>query len=253
MSVLHQLQTKLPQESPMKRRYCESVVSGTVILVFVLTGAWQARAQDATTRYPTMAPLAQYLITDRSAEIALAQSAAPESISRDAEVLVLGRQGYETAVKGKNGFTCLVERSWMSPIDDPEFWNPKERSPICLNAPAVRSFLPRIVRKTELVLSGRTKAQIFEEIAAAIDRRELPTPEANSMSYMMSKQTYNDRGENWHPHLMLFLPETDPLKWGAGLDGTQIFAFQDTEEHLTVILIAVGQWSDGTAAAVHER
>lgn len=55
-----------------------------------------------------MAPLEQYLIQDRKAEIALAQSAAPESISRDAEVLVLGRHGYETAVKGKNGFVCIV-------------------------------------------------------------------------------------------------------------------------------------------------
>lgn len=236
----------------MKRESFESLVSGTIMLVFVLTGVWQARAQDATTPYPNMAPLEQYLITDRNAEIALAQSAAPESISHNAEVLVLGRQGYETAVKGKNGFVCLVQRSWMSPIDDPEFWNPRERAPICLNAPAVRSFLPRIIRKTELVLNGRTKAQIFEEIAAAIDKKELPAPEPNSMSYMMSKQAYNNRDGNWHPHLMLFLPETDPLKWGAGLDGTQVFAFQDTEEHLTIILIVVGQWSDGTTAMVHE-
>jgi hypothetical protein len=237
----------------MKRESFEAVALGWVVLVFVLAATWQARSQDATTPYPNMAPLEQYLITDRNAEIAMAQSAAPESISRDAEVLVLGRQGYETAVKGKNGFVCLVQRSWMAPIDDPEFWNPKGRAPICLNAPAVRSFLPRIIRKTELVLSGRTKAQIFEEIAAAIDKKELPAPEANSMSYMMSKQSYNDRDGNWHPHLMLFLPQTDPLEWGAGLKGTQIFAFQDTEEHLTVILITVGQWSDGTAASPHER
>jgi hypothetical protein len=223
------------------------------LLVFVLAATWQARAQDATTPYPSMAPLEQYLITDRNAEIALAQSAAPKSISRDAEVLVLGRQGYEAAVKGKNGFVCLVQRSWMAPIDDPEFWNPKTRAPICLNAPAVRSFLPRIIRKTDLVLGGRTKAQMFEEIAAAIDKKELPAPEANSMSYMMSKQSYNDRNGNWHPHLMLFLPQTDPLEWGAGRPGTQVFAFQDTEEHLTVILVAVSRWSDGTAATVDEK
>ena len=44
-------------------------------------------------------PADQYLMADRNAEIALARSAAPDSISRDAEVLVLGRHGYETAVK----------------------------------------------------------------------------------------------------------------------------------------------------------
>src|ERR1700719_1293150 len=35
--------------------------------------------------YPNMAPVDQYLMEDREAEIALARSAAPESISRDSE------------------------------------------------------------------------------------------------------------------------------------------------------------------------
>lgn len=61
---------------------------------------------------------------ERGAEIALARSAAPESISRDAEVMVLGRHGYETAIKDKNSFVCMVERSWSAGIDDPDFWNP---------------------------------------------------------------------------------------------------------------------------------
>jgi hypothetical protein len=58
-----------------------------------------------------MAPLDQYLM-ERNAEMELAKSAAPESISRDAEVMVLGRHGYETVGKGKNSFVCMVERSW---------------------------------------------------------------------------------------------------------------------------------------------
>jgi hypothetical protein len=78
------------------------------------------------------------LMTDQGAEIALARSAAPESISRDAEVLVLGRHGFDAAVKGKNGFGCIVERSWAS-APDPDFWNPKVRTPICFNAAAARS------------------------------------------------------------------------------------------------------------------
>jgi hypothetical protein len=121
-----------------------------------------------------MAPIDQYLMEDREAEIALARSAAPESISRDAEILVLGRHGYETAVNGKNGFVCIVERSWTAPIDDPGFWNPKGRAPLCLNAAAVHSYLPRTIRKTDLILAGRTKAQMMEAIVAAIDKKELP-------------------------------------------------------------------------------
>jgi hypothetical protein len=65
---------------------------------------------------------------ERNAEITLAGSAAPESISEDAEVMVLSRHGYETVVKGKNGFACVVQRSWTAGIDDPDFWNPKLRA-----------------------------------------------------------------------------------------------------------------------------
>jgi hypothetical protein len=87
--------------------------------------AREMRSQKAKTKYGHMAPVGQYLMTDRNAEIALARSAAPESISRGATALVLGRHGYETAVEGQNGFVCVVERGWMSPADAPEFWKPK--------------------------------------------------------------------------------------------------------------------------------
>ncbi len=90
--------------------------------------AQQAMAQDAKTPYPKMAPIDQYLMADREAEIALARSAAPDSISRDATILVLGRQGYETAVQGKNGFVCMVGRAWGAAFDWAEFWNPKVRA-----------------------------------------------------------------------------------------------------------------------------
>jgi hypothetical protein len=73
-------------------------------------------------------------------------------------------------------------------IDDPDFWNPKLRAPICFNPPAVRSYLPQTIRKTELILAGRSKAQMFEHIQAALDRKELPAPEFGAMCYMMSKQ-----------------------------------------------------------------
>ncbi len=114
-----------------------------------MSTAWQAQAQDAKAPYPSMAPLDQYLIADRNAEIALARTAAPPSISREAKVMVLGPHGYETAVEGKNGFVCMVERAWMSPFDSPEFWNPKNRGPLYFNPPAARSILPLTLKRTE--------------------------------------------------------------------------------------------------------
>jgi hypothetical protein len=80
-------------------------------LVLVITvGFLSPKAAAQSHKYSKMAPVEQYLM-ERNAEILLARSAAPDSISSDATILVLGRQGYETAIRGKNGFVCMVERS----------------------------------------------------------------------------------------------------------------------------------------------
>src|SRR5262247_881183 len=94
------------------------------VVIGVLRWADPAQSQAPGTSYPAMAPVEQYLIANRADEIALARTAAPPSISGDATVLVLGRHGYETAVKGKNEFVCFVERSWTAGFDDRQFWNP---------------------------------------------------------------------------------------------------------------------------------
>jgi len=220
----------------------------TIAVVILLVTARHATAQDAKAPYPNMAPVEQYLVADRASEIALARSAAPESISRDAEVLVLGRHGYETAIRGKNGFVCLVERSWTAPLEDPNFWNPKLRGPLCLNAAAARSYLPRTTKKTELILAGRTKAQMVEAVTAAIEKKELPAIEPGAMSYMLSKDGYlGDGNGHWRPHLMFFFSEADAATWGANLPGSPILALTDRWEHLTTFLVPVRSWSDGTA------
>ncbi len=232
----------------MKWKALRTIALSSFALVLIPPAAWRAPAQDAKTPYPNMAPLDQYLM-ERSAEITLARSAAPVSISQDAEVMVLGRHRYETAAKGKNGFVCMVERSWTAGIDDPGFWNPKLRGPICFNPPAVRSYLPQTIMKTESILAGRSKAQMFEDLKSALDKKKLPPPESGAMCYMMSKQGYlNDEVGHWHPHLMFFLPPTEPATWGADLPGSPIISTRDAQGRLTIFMVPVGQWSDGTAA-----
>src|ERR1700747_2111897 len=155
----------------MKPNAYRTIVLRNFALLVVVAGAWQAQAQDAEAPYPTMAPLDQYLMVDHNAEIAMARSAAPEAISRDADILVLGRHGYETAVKGKNGFVCVVERGWMGPFDGDSavnFWNPKIRGPVCFNPPAARSILPMTYKRTEMVLAGQSKARIIDGIKTFI-------------------------------------------------------------------------------------
>jgi len=230
----------------MKRKILRTIASVSFALAILLSVARPSRAQNAKTSYPNMAPVEQYMM-ERNAEIALARTAAPESISRDAEVLVLERKGYETAAKGKNGFVCVVERSWTAPIDDPDFWNPKLRAPICFNPPAARTYLPLVVKKTALVLAGQSKAQMFASIGAALDKKELPAQESGAMCYMLSKQGYlGDSAGHWHPHVMFFVPPMEAATWGADLPGSPILAAADPQDRLTVFLIPVAKWSDGT-------
>jgi len=231
----------------MNRKNLMTIALGGFALVAALAAASRAPAQDAKAPYPNMAPLDQYLM-ERNTEVALALSAAPQSISQDAEIMVLGQHGYETAVKGKNGFVCLVWRSWMAGTDDPDFWNPKLRAPICLNALAARSQIPLTLKKTEVILASRSKDQMAEAVNAAFDGKGLSPPETGAMCYMMSKQGYlNDRDGHWHPHLMFFLPLTDPAVWGAGPPSSPVLGFKSTLDRLTLFLIPIGQWSDGTA------
>jgi hypothetical protein len=226
-----------------------------VIAVLAVVGcAWAAVAQDAmnhsaaasgATAYPNMAPVEQYLM-DRTAEIALARNAAPESISGDASVLVLGRLGYEKAVEGKNGFVCVVERGWSAAADS-DFYNPKVRVPICYNAAGARSYLLRSIKTTELVLAGRTKAQVEEAVNVAVAKKELPPMETGAMCYMMSKEGYGgDVAPHWPSHVMFFYSKLDPATWGANLPGSPIMAVHDDE--LTDFVVAVGKWSDGSEA-----
>jgi hypothetical protein len=214
----------------------------------VLPGAaCLAEAQAEKAPYPAMASVDQYLVTDEDSEIALARSAAPPSISGAAEVMVLGRKAYTTAVKGRNGFLCLVERSWGAATDDPEFWNPKVRSPICFNPPAARTFVPIFLMKTKLVLAGKSKTEIAPAIASALNQKELPPLEPGAMCYMMSKQQYlNDRGRSWHPHVMFFVPGDAAESWGANLPGSPVIATDDPEERVTIFMVLAGKWSDGT-------
>ncbi len=219
-------------------------------------------AQQPATQYPHRAPVDQYLM-DKDAEITLARSAAPASISQDAAVLVLERHGYKTAIKGKNGFVCMVERGWMGAVDWPEFWNPKIRGADCLNPPAARSMLPIAEMRTRLVLAGRSRKEMLDEIRAALAKNQLPALESGAMSYMMGKGSYlTDQDGHNGAHLMFYTHVTDPAVWGAGLPGSPVgsgpyWFISDKAGHdleglppLRIFTVEVGKWSDGTPAPV---
>jgi len=228
-----------------------AIVCVAVGLTLTLTS--RNRKEDRSTAYPSMASIEQYLMPAK-AEIAMARSAAPESISNDAKILVLGWHGYETAIEGRNGFVCVVERSWILPFNSAEFWNPNVRGPQCFNPAAARSILPLTIRRTEMVLSRLSKAQMIDSIKAGFDNKELPVPEPGAMSYMMSRTGYlSDAVGHYAPHLMFYFPLTDKASWGADLPDSPVTLnpqFQGGPEPITEFVIPVGKWSDGTAAPV---
>jgi len=229
----------------------------TVLLAAALGQAAAAHAQDPKAAYSNMAPMAQYLMTDERLEIRLARSAAPASVSRDATVMVLKQHGYETAEKGTNGFVCLVDRSWMSPFDSPEFWNPKNRSPTCFNPAAVRSVLPYELKRTEWVLAGLSKTQIVARIRGAIEHNEMPELAPGAMCFMMSRDMYlGDTQGHYHPHLMFYSPKSDGADWGANLPGSPVLLdplslSANSPDPFTIFVVPVWKWSDGTPAPMH--
>lgn len=220
------------------------------ILVLLLLPPLSAAQQTKGARYAAMAPVEQYRIADPKDEIALARSAAPPSISADAEVLVLGRRGYETAVKGRNGFVCFVERSWTAGFDDSEFWNPKLRGPNCFNPAAVRSVLPQYLQRTEWVLAGVGRTQMIEKARAAFANGHFTAPEAGSLSFMLSKQGYlsDDSAGPWLPHVMFFVPHGQAVAWGAGLKASPVLGADGSSFEPSVLFIPVRRWSDGSPA-----
>lgn len=223
-----------------------------MLLAFAVALVRPVPGWGANSAYERMAPVGQYLMPDRQAEVNLARSAAPPAISSYATLLVLTHRGYETVVKGTNGFTCLVERSWMSPFDSPEFWNWKMRGPICYNPAASRTVLLYTLARTEMALAGLTKSQMLDRTKTAVAQKQLPAPAPGSMSYMMSK--HGDLGDGvgpWRSHLMFYAPKkdgaNDGASWGADVPASPVVldtSHRVVPEPETIFMVPVAHWSD---------
>jgi len=244
-------QQTLTGMGPRGHRGVRATGLGTCALALWFAAIGTAGALKANTSYPNMAPLAQYRVASRSAEIALARSAAPASIADHADVMVLGERGYETAFKGNNGFVCVVERAWANVFDDGQFWNPKVRAPICFNKAAADSVLAHYLQRTGWVLAGVSKSAMLVRTKAAMANSSWLRPAPGAMCYMMSKQGYlSDADGHWHPHLMFFLPRADAATWGADLKDSPVFSAQDDMQGITTFMVPVPTWSDGTSAVM---
>jgi hypothetical protein len=150
------------------------------------------------------------IMLPRDREIALARSAAPANVSRDATVMVLTDRGFEVVEQGSNGVTCVVNRS-----------QPQSLEPHCFDAEGAATVLPIELRRTEMLREGRSNEEIDREIGQGLLSGKYRLPRRPAMSYMMSsgQVLFNDEGKRvgqWHPHLMIFYPNLTPGDLGLG-------------------------------------
>lgn len=115
-----------------------------MLLVVLATGALEGQAAGSGRS-------GRRALMPREQEIALARSAAPPSVSDSARVLVLTDGGYQVAVPGSSGVTCLVNRSW-----------PESVEPECFEGSA--TVLAVELYRTEQRHLGREDAAIEREI-----------------------------------------------------------------------------------------
>ncbi len=177
-----------------------------LLVYFASIGAATVRAQAS--KYP---PLSEYLMP-HDAEIALARSAAPASVTDRATIKVLTTSGFEVAHQGDNGAVCLVMRGFSAPTYTPAqfreiVYDPTIHAPICFTAPAARMVLPYYELRTKLAIAGKGPDQIAEGVQAAYAKGELPRRDAVSFAYMWSADQNLGSGiGHWHPHIMVFCP-----------------------------------------------
>jgi hypothetical protein len=207
-------------------------------------------ASPALAQKPDLTP---YLL-DRADEIALARSAAPRNVTDSATILVLGRDGYEQAVRGTNGFTCLVQRGFDASAKDPTFGNAKVLAPQCMNPPALRTVLEPMLERARWFIAGTDPKDLEPRVAQAYASHRFPLPAPGAMAYMLSpKQYLVDADPHWMPHLMFYYDKTTPgAAFGAaGMSGPIIDATAgDPDAPIRVIFVPVRRWSDGSAAPV---
>jgi hypothetical protein len=202
------------------------IMAGLALLVI------NVQAASVCGQSPKYPPLSEYMMA-RDAEIALAKSAAPDSISGHATIKVLTASGFQVVHDGDNGFVCMVMRGWSAPTYTPAqfrdlVYEAKLRAPICFNPEASRTVLPYYELRSKLGMEGKTPDQIVEGVQAAYAKGELPKRDGVSFAYMWSADQNLGPGiGHWHPHVMVFAPYHDNSMLGNNEFGSPLPQLSD--------------------------
>lgn len=148
--------------------------------------------------------------TPRDVQIRIARSAAPEEVSDHANIYTLERKGYQLAVEGYNGFSCLIERE-----------KPNTMEPECYDAEGSRTTL-----KVRLFVEQQRANHAREEeterlVKAGYKSGRFRPPSKPGIVYMLSGSNYvlnPQSGKIIHfpGHLMFYAPFATEKTIGSG-------------------------------------
>ncbi len=156
-------------------------------------------------------------------EVAIARSAGPDGVSKDATVWVMGEKGYEVAVKGTNGFNCLVLLRWGAAFDSQSdaFETPGSViAPICYDAKASGSGpMQEQLMRAELGLQGKSHDEVRDAVMSVYASGEIDEVDGVAFAYMYSAaQRLGPNVGAWHPHVMVYAPGyTNDMLGGGGI------------------------------------
>lgn len=180
------------------------------------------------------------IVLERDEEILLARSAAPPEVSAEATVLVYRPgTGFEVAVEGSSGVTCLVNRSRVASLE-----------PHCYDSEGSETILQIHLREAELRERGLDAEAIQADVDAGIRSGALRLPSRPAMTYMMSagQRLVSDDGREvgaWKPHLMIYVPYLTSQAVGLGdTPSTRAAVLVDSGTALANIMIVVEDFVD---------
>jgi hypothetical protein len=214
----------------------------SLLTLTLFAGINTATLHSQASKYP---PLGAYLLP-HAKEIALARSAAPETIADHATIKVLTEAGYKVAVTGDNGSVCMVMRGFTAPTFTPApfrdiVYDSTVRAPICFTPLAVQAVMPYYELRTRLAMQGHTPDEIAAGVEAAYAKGELPRRDSVSFAYMWSADQNLGPGiGHWHPHVMIFAPYYDNSMVGGNQFGSPLpQVTDDAGTPFSVIVIPV--------------
>jgi len=194
-----------------------------LVLAVLSPGYWIGYAEHKTVN---KTPVVEFISEDtpalipREQEIELALKAAPVHLRSEATVYAFGKNGYEKAREGKNGFNCLVNRDGTQNGDQSVY-------PTCWDPEGSRTILPVMLRVGELIAQGKSTVEIKSDIDDGFTKGRFHSPSKTGIAYMLAGDVKFDPKTGrlsetaFPPHYMIYAPGVTNADIGVSQEAMQ--------------------------------